>query len=113
MEKDQKDDVDRTTPSYSVTHLGVWRILIAKSGLNLPGKDWKNSFSVFPVLLIFIAEIYALAPDLVVFFVLTKVWSGIQSSLLLRTSNHLLTVVSNDRPLDRLVLILTSAFSSS
>jgi Na+/H+ antiporter NhaB len=87
--------IDPTTPSYTVTNVGVWRVLIAKSALNLRGKELKDSFSVLPLLLIFVAEIYALAPDLVVFFILTKVWSGIQSSLVLYTSNHLLTVVSN------------------
>ena len=85
-------EIDKTAASYTAVQLGVWRLLIAKSTVKLPGKDL---FSVFPLLLSFVANIYTLAPNLVVFFVLTKVWSGIQSSLILRTSSHLLTVVSN------------------
>jgi hypothetical protein len=95
MKKDQIDQIDPTASSYTVTYVGVWRVLIAKSALRLRGKELKNSFSILPLLLIFVTEIYTLAPGLVVFFVLTKVWSGIQSSLVLHTSNHLLTVVSN------------------
>jgi len=84
--------VDKTHAPYTTLQLGVWHVLIAKSGVKLPGKD---AFSALPLLLAFVAEIYALAPDLVVFFVLTKIWTGFQSSLILHTSNHLLTVVSN------------------
>ena len=85
--------VEETPSQFAALQLGVWRVLIAESNLKLPGKD---SFSVFPLLLAFVVEIYSLAPDLVICFVLTKVWSGVQSSLILRTSNHLLTVVSVD-----------------
>ena len=95
MKKDEISQIDPATSSYTVTYVGVWRVLIAKSALKLRGKELKETFSVLPLLLIFVAEIYTLAPDLVVFYVLTKVWSGIQSSLILHTSNHLLTVVSN------------------
>ena len=85
-------DIDKMPASYIDLQLGVWRVLVAKSVVKLPGK---GSLSAFSLLAVFIIEIYTLAPNLVVFFVLTTVWSGIQSSLILRTSSHLLTVVSN------------------
>jgi hypothetical protein len=87
--------IDKTKPSHTAIQLGVWRVLIAKSEALKTQLPWKDSFFVFRYLLVFITEIYTLAPSLVVFFILTKVWSGIQPSLILRTSNHLLTVVSN------------------
>jgi hypothetical protein len=92
MEKTQVDSVKETSHSYTALQLGVWRVLVAKSVVKLPGKD---SLSTLPLILVFAAEVYTLAPGLVILFILTKVWSGIQSSLILRTSSHLLTVVSN------------------
>jgi len=92
MEKNQVDNIKKMSPSYTTSQLGVWRIIIANSVVKLPGKE---SLSVLPLVLAFAAEIYTLAPNLVILYVLTKVWSGIQSSLILRTSSHLLTVVSN------------------
>ena len=108
MEKNKKDDVKRSSQSYTDVQLGVWRVLIAKSVVKLPGKD---ALSVLPLILVFVGDIYALAPGLVIFFLLTKIWSGVQSSLILRTSSHLLTIVSNLGKLDCLVLNLTTAFS--
>jgi len=101
MEKDKVDNIKKTSPSYTTLQLGVWRVIIANSVVKLPGKE---SFSVLPLVLAFAAEIYRLAPNLVIFYVFTKVWSGIQSSLILRTSSHLLTIVSNfDNQSSRLV----------
>ncbi|KIM76348.1 hypothetical protein PILCRDRAFT_826332 [Piloderma croceum F 1598] len=90
MEKTQVDSVKETSHSYTALQLGVWRVLVAKSVVKLPGKDL---LSALPLILVFAAEVYTLAPGLVVLFILTKVWSGIQSSLILRTSSHLLTVL--------------------
>ena len=101
MEKTQVDSVKESSHSYTALQLGVWRVLIAKSVVRLPGKEL---LPALPLILVFVGEIYALAPGLVVFFILTKVWSGIQSSLILRTSSHLLTIVSNfDNQSSRLV----------
>ncbi|KIM76355.1 hypothetical protein PILCRDRAFT_646733 [Piloderma croceum F 1598] len=90
MEKNQVDNTKKTSPSYTTLQLGVWRVIIVNSVIKLPGKE---SLSVLPLVLAFATEIYTLAPDLVILYVLTKVWSGIQSSLILRTSSHLLTVL--------------------
>lgn len=90
--KNQVDNIKKTSPSYTTLQLGVWRVIIVNSIVKLPGKE---TLSVLPLVLVFVTEIYTLAPDLVILYVLTKVWSGIQSSLILRTSSHLLTTVSN------------------
>lgn len=90
----QKPDNNGAHLPYNVAQLGVWRVLIAKSVSSLPGKNWRDTFTVFPLFLVFVMEIYQLSPELFIFFVFTRLWSGIQSSLVLRTSNNLLTVVS-------------------
>lgn len=93
----EEKTTESTETPYNVVQLGVWRVLIAKSSLKLPGKNpWKDVISVFQLLYVFMLEIYHLSPELFVCFMLTKVSSGVESSLTLYASSRLLTIVRSD-----------------
>ena len=82
---------------YTVVQLGVWRVLIAKSNLKLPRiHPWKDVSSVLQLLYVFMLEIYRLSPGLFIGIMLTKLSSGVESSLTLYASSRLLTIVGSE-----------------
>ncbi|KAK0492632.1 hypothetical protein EDD18DRAFT_1079447 [Armillaria luteobubalina] len=73
--------------------LGIWKISILKtSPLNLRKQlvDLKDALRYFKRLAI---DIYTLEPVLATLFVLNKLWSGVQSALLLYFSSQILRIV--------------------
>ncbi len=73
--------------------LGVWKVSVLKSSpLNLRKQfsDLKDALRCFKRLAI---DVYTLEPILATLFVFSKLWSGVQSALLLYFSSHILRMV--------------------
>jgi hypothetical protein len=86
--------------------LGVWEILTLKDK-PFDFRAWKELFSsAIPLIWQLCSEIYCLAPTLFFFFILTKIWAGVESELRLHLSSRLLRIVS---PLRRLYMRHPSA----
>ena len=80
--------------STSSIQLGVWRILLQKESPLDFQKQWSNLFSTISLIHRFATEIFHLGPWLFISFIVSKVWTGIESALLLYLSSRILTIVS-------------------
>lgn len=89
------DDSDLLT-----LQLGVYSVTLKtqKSKWN-PKRRIQDTFSGLPVLKRFALEIYNLEPVLFAMFVLAKIWSGVESAILLYLSSQILTIVSCSLPM--------------
>ncbi|KAJ6600174.1 hypothetical protein B0H10DRAFT_697698 [Mycena sp. CBHHK59/15] len=90
--------IDRSDTSYTTLDLGVWRVLLATkdpdSSIFLGFKSsWNTVAAALPLILRFLGEIYHLRPDLVLLFFLLKLWSGVESVLMLYVSSRLLRII--------------------
>lgn len=81
------------TPIYS-NQLGVWRVLMQQDPYFGIKKQWDNFLTTIPLIWRLSVDIYNLGPGLFIFAILAKVWSGVESALLLYLSSRLLTIVS-------------------
>ncbi|KAJ6616725.1 P-loop containing nucleoside triphosphate hydrolase protein [Mycena sp. CBHHK59/15] len=101
MEKTSLAADEKTTNlddySYSTLELGVWRILLHKQPfsvkLSLSWNRWQTLAAAAPVIRRFVAEIYCLAPGLVLLCLVLKLWAGFESTLMLYASGRLLRTV--------------------
>jgi hypothetical protein len=76
------------------TQIGVWEFSTLKEiGWNplVPWVELKSAFALFRRLAF---EIYAIAPGLLSLYVISKIWNGIESALLMHLSSRLLQIVS-------------------
>ncbi|KAJ7486818.1 P-loop containing nucleoside triphosphate hydrolase protein [Mycena latifolia] len=87
------DDKD----AYTEVDLGVWRVLLAREKtarrFGLPVDKWKAAVTAYPFLLRFFREIYALDPRMVILFILLKLWSSMESVLMLYVSGRLFRII--------------------
>ncbi|KAJ7486852.1 P-loop containing nucleoside triphosphate hydrolase protein [Mycena latifolia] len=87
------DDKD----AYTEVELGVWRVLLAREkvapGFGIPMDKWNAAATAYPLLLRFFREIYSLDPRMVILFILLKLWSSMESVLMLYVSGRLLQII--------------------
>ncbi|KAK0191810.1 hypothetical protein F5146DRAFT_1050380 [Armillaria mellea] len=80
-------------PRLETFQLGIWTVsLLKRAPLNF-GKqllDFKEAFGYFKRLAF---DVYTLEPILAIFFILNKIWSGVQTALLLYLSSQMLRVI--------------------
>ncbi|KAK0205840.1 hypothetical protein DFS33DRAFT_535802 [Desarmillaria ectypa] len=89
---------NKTQPSsvqVETIQLGVWKLLLAKSSVNPLNifKWWNSVASSFPFLKRLAIDIYTLDPWLSVLYVLSTIWSGVESAVSLYLSSRLLKTI--------------------
>lgn len=82
-----------TKPKIKTIDLGVHKVLLAASPWNLRDQ-WQQVVVALPLFKRLATEIYTLEPFLAVAYVVTQVWSGLESAILLYLSSRLLSIVS-------------------
>lgn len=76
------------------TQLGIWQFSTLKDSEwnpKIPILEITSTLTLFRRLTL---EIYSLSPGLLILYVLSKIWSGIEFALLLHLSSRLLQIVS-------------------
>jgi len=91
--KDHNEKSDSNDTSISAIQLGVWRVLLQEESSWDIRKHWRDLSSTLPLSRRLATEIFYLDPWLFIFFVVSKVWTGIESALLLYLSSRLLTII--------------------
>jgi hypothetical protein len=94
IKRDHNEKPDSTEANLSTIQLGVWGVLLQQESPLDFRKEWSDLFSTLPLIRRVVTEIYILDPSLFIFFIISKVWAGIESALLLYLSSRLLTIVS-------------------
>ncbi|KAJ7669593.1 P-loop containing nucleoside triphosphate hydrolase protein [Mycena rosella] len=83
--------------AYTSLDLGVWKVLLAREnvarGFGVSMDRWNTVTAAYPLLLRFLKEVYALDPQMVILFILLKLWGSVESVLLLYVSSRLLQVI--------------------
>ncbi|KAF7966583.1 hypothetical protein HWV62_37815 [Athelia sp. TMB] len=77
---------------FTVGQYGVWRVLTTKSSQHV-GAFWKATFAGLGLLRVFMVDIWQIGPALCLVVVCAQVWEGMQTSVVLYTSNRLLTAI--------------------
>ena len=79
---------------------GVWRVLLLKEpaskykGLRSAMDKWSAVAPAYPLVLLFLLEIYSLGPWMFILIIVLKLWDGMESVILLYVSSKLLQIVS-------------------
>lgn len=80
-----------------VEQIGVWRYSRMKETVKealRPQRQWQEILTVFNIYTRLLREIYSISPGLLFLYLCSKVWEGIQSSVLAYLSGRLLWLVS-------------------
>lgn len=85
-------DLD-SEPSLTTVQLGVWRLSMLEEPPFNFRKQWNDLFSAVPLLKRLSMEIYRIEPLLFFLFVVSKIWAGVESAVLLFLSSRLLKIV--------------------
>jgi hypothetical protein len=87
---DKKEDLDDLVSSLQ---LGVWQVLTVK-GVPFDPKRWREEFVAgFSHFLRLVSEMYRLSPGMLVLFMLSKMWGGVEAAVLMHLSSRLLRIV--------------------
>lgn len=89
----QEDTLAELEAKFTIGQYGVWRVLTAKSSHHI-GAFCKSTFAGIQLLRVFIVDVWHIGPALCLIVIFAQVWEGIQTSIVLYTSNRLLTSVS-------------------
>ena len=84
-----------TTEALSTLQMGIWQFSTPKETGWSFGIRWDEVRSTWTLLRRLALEIYALCPGLLVLFVLSKIWGGVEDALLMHLSSRLLRIVSH------------------
>lgn len=87
-----KDNVDDLITSVQ---LGIWQVLTLKSSpFNL--KQWRDDiFTGSSQFYRLLGDMYRLSPGMMVLFMLSKTWGGVEAAVLMHLSSRLLQIVRN------------------
>lgn len=86
--------------------LGVWRLLWV-SDKGRPISQYIEEFRTFaPYVTLLFFEVYAVAPRLFMFFVMSRVWAGVEHALTMYLSTRILRAVSARAFVDRMWTLL-------
>lgn len=81
--------------SFTIGQYGVWRVLAANSPQKVVGESqWKGTVAGLRLLRMFIKDVWRISPTLCLGIASAQIWEGVETSVVLYTSNRLLTSVS-------------------
>ena len=94
-EKEQlKSTADSPEPSdLDTKKYGIWDFWTVQQARFDPRRRWEEGVSGFRLFRRLANEIFGLAPWMLVLFILSKIWTGIETAVLMHLSFRLLQIV--------------------
>ncbi|KAF9010198.1 hypothetical protein BDQ17DRAFT_1006593 [Cyathus striatus] len=91
----QTSDPELTTNHVKIVteQLGIWHLRSSEHGFYDFGKHWRDLVSVVPWFYRMAVDVYHLSPFLFIAFVVSMIWSGLESAILTHLSSQLLKVI--------------------
>lgn len=72
---------------------GIWEFWTVKQSRFDPHRRWTELKSGFQLFRRLATEIFALSPGLLILFILSKLWGGVETAVLMHLSSRLLRIV--------------------
>ncbi|KAK0463142.1 uncharacterized protein EV420DRAFT_1732696 [Desarmillaria tabescens] len=79
-------------PETRTVELGVWKVVLLNNARWDYRSRWNNLLLAFPLFRRLAIDVYTLDPTLSILFILEKIWSGVESAILLYLSSRLLRI---------------------
>ncbi|KAK0455665.1 P-loop containing nucleoside triphosphate hydrolase protein [Desarmillaria tabescens] len=80
-------------PETRTVELGVWKVVLLNNARWDYRSRWNNLLLAFPLFRRLAIDVYTLEPTLSILFILEKIWSGVESAVLLYLSIRLLRII--------------------
>ncbi len=84
---------ETAVPETHTVELGVWKVALLNDTHWDYKRKWNNLLMALPLFRRLAIDVYTLEPTLSILFILEKIWSGIESAVLLYLSSRLLRIV--------------------
>ncbi|RDB22985.1 putative multidrug export ATP-binding/permease protein YgaD [Hypsizygus marmoreus] len=82
-----------TNDSVFSTQIGIWQFWTVKSSRLNPRRQWDEIASGLRLLRRLATEIFLISPWMLILFILSKIWSGVESAVLMHLSSRLLRII--------------------
>ncbi|SJL01053.1 uncharacterized protein ARMOST_04369 [Armillaria ostoyae] len=84
---------ETAVPETRTVELGVWKVALLNDMHWDYKRKWNNLLMALPLFRRLAIDVYTLEPTLSILFILEKIWSGIESAVLLYLSSRLLRII--------------------
>lgn len=92
--EDKKEDADASVADSAVSsQYGIWEFWSVKQTRFNPQRRWLELKSGLELFRRLAREIYSISPGLLVIFISSKLWRGIETAVLMHLSSRLLQIV--------------------